>query len=98
MLIKILGPGCRNCAALERATRDALTRLGWNATVEHVTDYPAIAAYGVMSTPALVADEQVLLTGKVPTAARIADLLTARALQDPGTVCGPPADSAGSVA
>jgi len=83
MLIKILGPGCANCAALEHATHTALAQLGWQATVEHVTDYATIAGYGVMSTPALVVDEQVLLTGRVPQVEQLADLLAARAPQQP---------------
>lgn len=77
MLIKILGPGCVTCAALERATRAALAELGLDATVEHVTDYAAIAGYGVMSTPALVIDDQVVLAGRVPPAGQLAALLTA---------------------
>ena len=83
MLIKILGPGCANCAALEHATHAALAQLGWRADVEHVTDYAAIAGYGVMSTPALVVNEQVLLTGRVPQAGQLADLLAAHAQQQP---------------
>ena len=54
MIIKILGPGCTNCANLERATREAIAELGLDATVEKVEDYPTIAAYGVMATPGLV--------------------------------------------
>ncbi|MBD3778921.1 thioredoxin family protein [Cellulomonas sp. ES6] len=77
MLIKILGPGCANCVALERVTREALAGLGVEAEVVKVTDYPDIAAYGIMSTPGLVVDEQVLLAGRVPTTARVTELLAA---------------------
>jgi small redox-active disulfide protein 2 len=77
MQIKILGSGCANCAALERTTRAALAQLGLDATVEHVTDYPRIAGYGVMRTPALVVDEQVVLAGRVPAAGEVAELLRA---------------------
>ena len=79
MLVKVLGPGCRNCAALEQATQEAIDRLGLDATVEKVTDYPTIAAYGVMSTPALVIDDQVVSSGRVLTATGVAELLTAAA-------------------
>ena len=79
MIIKILGPGCRNCANLERATRQALDTLGLDATLQKVEDYPTIVGYGVMSTPALVVDETVVSSGRVPTPAEIADLLTAAA-------------------
>ena len=75
MHIKVLGPGCRNCQTLERVTREALADLGVDAEVEKVTDYPTIAGYGVMSTPALVVDEQLVLTGRVPTTAQVRDLL-----------------------
>ncbi len=77
MLIKVLGSGCANCHTLERLTRHALDELGLTAEVEQVTDYPAIAGYGVMSTPALVIDDQVVLAGRVPTLAQVRDLLTA---------------------
>ena len=75
MIIKILGSGCANCVNLERVTREALAALGVDATVEKVTDYPTIAGYGVMSTPGLVVDEKVVLSGRVPTAAQVRELL-----------------------
>jgi len=78
MHIKILGSGCANCAALERATRQAVGDLGLEATFEKVTDYGDIASYGILRTPGLVVDEQVLLAGRVPTARQVRDLLTAR--------------------
>lgn len=79
MKIKVLGPGCANCVTLERVTREALASLEIEADVEKVTDYPAIAGYGVMRTPALVVDEEVVVSGRVPTAAHVATLLGARA-------------------
>jgi small redox-active disulfide protein 2 len=76
MIVKILGPGCTNCQNLERATREAIAELGLDATVEKVTDYPTIAGYGVMSTPGLVVDEKVVVSGRVPKRAEIKLLLT----------------------
>jgi small redox-active disulfide protein 2 len=75
MIIKILGSGCANCHRLEANTAQALTTLGLEATVEKVTDVADIASYGVMRTPGLVVDEQVLVSGRVPDAAEIARLL-----------------------
>lgn len=77
MIIKILGPGCRNCANLERVARQALGDLGLDAAVEKIEDYPTIASYGVMSTPALVVDERVLTSGRIPSREEMRDLLTA---------------------
>jgi small redox-active disulfide protein 2 len=76
MIIKILGSGCANCVRLEANTKQALAALGLEATVEKVTDFADIASYGVMKTPGLVVDEQVLVSGRVPDAAEITNLLT----------------------
>lgn len=75
MLIKILGPGCTNCVNLERVTREAVATLGLDAQIEKVTDYAAIMSYGVMSTPGLVVDDKVIMSGRVPTAAKVRELL-----------------------
>ena len=75
MIIKILGPGCTNCVNHERVTRQAVADLGLDAQIEKVTDYAAILGYGVMSTPGLVVDDKVLLSGRVPTAAQVRELL-----------------------
>ena len=75
MIIKILGSGCANCVNLERAARDAAAELGIDAQFEKVTDYPTIAGYGVMRTPGLVIDEQLVLSGRVPTTAQVRDIL-----------------------
>ena len=75
MIIKVLGPGCANCKKLERVTREAVADLGIEAEIEKVTDYGAIAGYGIMSTPGLVVDEKVVLSGRVPTAAKVRELL-----------------------
>ena len=75
--IKVLGSGCKNCQNLERVTREALAELGKEATVEKVTDFPTIVGYGVMSTPGLVVDEKVLVSGRVPSREEIKGLLSA---------------------
>ncbi len=63
--IKVLGSGCAKCNALEQATHEALAELGMETTIDHVTDFAQIAAYGVMTTPALVVDGKVVSYGKV---------------------------------
>jgi len=78
VIIKVLGPGCTNCKNLERVTREAVEALGLDASIEKVTDYPTIAGYGVMATPALVIDEVVVISGRVPTRSHVQELLMAR--------------------
>lgn len=63
--VKVLGSGCAKCNALEQATREALAELGMETAIDHVTDFAQIAAYGVMTTPALVVDGKVVSYGKV---------------------------------
>lgn len=73
--VKVLGSGCAKCAALETAACQALAALGREPRVEHVTDFAQIAAYGVMSTPALVVDDKVISCGKVLRPEQVEDLL-----------------------
>lgn len=76
MNIKILGPGCRNCINLEKQVRKAVGNLGIDAQVDKVTDYTEIMSYGALSTPGLVVDGDVLVSGRVPKAQEIESLLT----------------------
>jgi len=76
MNIKVLGSGCANCVRLEANVKEALAAAGIaDATVDKVTDYADIAAWGIMSTPGLVIDGAVLVSGRVPDAAEIAQLI-----------------------
>lgn len=75
MDIKILGSGCDKCQSLEAAARAAVAELELDAEFDEVTDPAEIASWGVMSTPALVVDDEVVLVGRVPTAADVKALL-----------------------
>ena len=66
MEIKILGAGCPNCHRLERLTREVVGELGVEATFAKVKDLGQIMAYDIVSTPALVIDEEVKVSGRVP--------------------------------
>ncbi len=75
MEIKVLGSGCANCKTLEARTVEALDSLGLQAPIHKVTDLPQIVAYDVMSTPALVIDEEVVLAGRIPSVEELRRLL-----------------------
>lgn len=75
MDVKILGSGCARCQQLEANTVEALAGLGLDASIEKVTDPAEIASWGVMATPALVVDDEVLLSGRVPTPDEVQRLL-----------------------
>ena len=75
MKIKILGPGCVNCRTLERRTHEALEALQSAATVVEVYDLQTIAGYGIMRTPGLVIDEEVVSSGSVPNVEELKSIL-----------------------
>lgn len=74
MEIKVLGPGCTNCVTLDRIVHEVVADLGIDANFEKVEDYAEIASYGVMSTPALVIDGKVVISGRVPTARHLKEI------------------------
>lgn len=73
--VKVLGGGCEKCNQLEAATKAALIQLGMDTTIDHVRDFSEIAAYGVMSTPALVFDGKVVSYGKVLKTEEVVQIL-----------------------
>lgn len=75
MNIKILGMGCCNCKELQKVTKEAVSELGIEANIEKIEDMAKIMEYGVMRTPALVIDEQVVMQGRIPKKDEIKKLL-----------------------
>ncbi|OGH94283.1 MAG: hypothetical protein A2538_01835 [Candidatus Magasanikbacteria bacterium RIFOXYD2_FULL_41_14] len=76
MVIKILGTGCPNCKRLEANAQKAVEELGSDAVIEKITDTGLIMNYGILSTPALVINEQVMSYGRIPDVAEIKTMLT----------------------
>ncbi len=74
--IEVLGPGCANCQRLAANAKEAVVMAGLDAEIVKVTDYAAIASYGILSTPGLVVDGKVMSYGRVPSAGDIAEMLT----------------------
>ncbi len=63
--IIVLGTGCAKCHEQTAITQNALNSLNIDEKVEHITDLQTIAAYGIMTTPALVIDNVLVGSGKV---------------------------------
>jgi len=76
MEIKVLGTGCAKCKSLEKVTRKAVDELNLDATVTKVEDIQKIMDYAVMRTPALVINEEVVLSGQLPKVAEVKELIT----------------------
>lgn len=73
--IKILGTGCPKCKQTEAIVRATLAELGIEAHVEKVEDIQQIMAYNILSTPAVVVDEEVKIKGRIPTKEEMKSLL-----------------------
>lgn len=74
--VKVLGTGCARCRELDASVRSVIEELGLPLSVEHITDFPSIAAYGVMSMPALVVNGKVVVCGRVPDRNELKKLLS----------------------
>ena len=75
MKLQILGTGCAKCNALTMATEKAAQTLGLQYKLEKITDLRQIMVFGVMTTPALVVDGKVKVSGKVPSANELKAML-----------------------
>jgi small redox-active disulfide protein 2 len=64
--IKVLGPGCARCATAVDMVEAEAKKLGIEVHVEKVTDYAAIAQFGIASTPGIVIDGKVVHAGGLP--------------------------------
>lgn len=76
MNIKVLGPGCYRCQAVERTVSEVVKELAIDAKVEHVGDVRRIIKYPIQATPGLVIDEKVVCSGRVPSKAEITSWIT----------------------
>jgi small redox-active disulfide protein 2 len=73
--VLVLGPGCPKCQVLYERTKQAAQEIGLECEITKVSDINAIIGFGVLSTPALVVDGTVKMSGRVPTVAQIKEML-----------------------
>ncbi len=78
MRIQIAGPGCPNCQNAERNVVNACAELDFAADISHVTNIADILELGVMRTPAVVIDGEVVISGRVPTVSELKSILITR--------------------
>ena len=75
--VKVLGSGCQRCVTVAEMVKTEAERAGVPVTIEKVTDYAAIAGYGIASTPGIVIDGKVVHAGGMPKSDDLAKWLTA---------------------
>ena len=74
--IKVLGSGCKNCETTALIIAAQAERLGVEIRLEKVTNMAEILGYGVMSTPGVVVDGQVVHAGGIPGPDDVAEWLS----------------------
>lgn len=86
-VIKILGTGCPKCKTTTALVQEVISENNIAAELIKVEDIMEIMKYNVMSTPAVVIDEQIAIKGRVPTKAEILDLLQASVVKKDDDSC-----------
>ena len=82
MNFKILGTGCARCNQLENLTKEALKEMGVEAHIDHVKDIKKIMEYPILTTPGLVINEELVLSGRVPSKAEMTKIITTALAKD----------------
>lgn len=69
--LKILGTGCSKCKTLEKLTTEVVKENNLDADIQKVEDIMQIMNYHIMTTPALVVNEKVIFSGRIPSKSEI---------------------------
>ena len=81
MKIRVLGTGCPKCKKLFAEAEKAIAASGAAVELEKVEKLDEIMKYAVMMTPALVVNEEVKASGRIPPSSEILSWITAAAAQ-----------------
>ncbi|MDP2053049.1 MAG: thioredoxin family protein [Acidobacteriota bacterium] len=71
MNVKVLGTGCSNCKNTIKLIEEVAREKGVAIEVVKVEEIQDIMRYGIMSTPGVVIEEQVVHAGGVPSRAKV---------------------------
>jgi small redox-active disulfide protein 2 len=78
MKIEVFGAGCPKCNMLEANVKKVLNELSLKADVVKITSIDEIVGRGLVSTPALAIDGELIVAGRVPSVAELRDIVKAR--------------------
>lgn len=80
--IQVLGSGCSTCKNLFKLTQEAVNRLSLGVEVEYINDIQKIIELGVMSSPVLVVNGEVVLAGRLPNLDELKKIISDRVQVD----------------
>ena len=75
--IKILGKACSTCNKLNTMAFDVLQEMGIAADIKLIHDPDEIYRHGVLVTPALIINDQVVSAGRLPSRSKVEEFLKA---------------------
>ena len=75
--IKVLGPGCANCKTVAKLIAAVAEGKGIAIELEKVEEIREIMSFGILSTPGVVVDGQVVHSGGIPSRDKIEQWLNA---------------------
>lgn len=75
MDIKVLGPGCAKCKTAYDVVEKVIKESNLNVTLRKVDDIMEMMSYNILTTPAVVVDEEVKIKGRIPSGSEIKKLL-----------------------
>jgi small redox-active disulfide protein 2 len=80
MKVQVLGSGCATCKRLYEITKRAMTEMGNRDEVEYISGSEGmqkIIELGAMSSPLLVVNDEIAMTGFTPDIERIKEKIQA---------------------
>lgn len=75
MKIEVIGPGCSRCHETHKVIVNAVAELNLDADIQYITDVMEIAKRGILSTPAVLIDGKLVISGKLPSLGQAKELL-----------------------
>lgn len=75
MIIKVIGEGCKDCDKLYENVTEAVNELNLDAKVEKVEDLIEIVKLGVMTSPSVMVDGKLMVSGNVASVKNLVKIL-----------------------
>ncbi|SDU05194.1 small redox-active disulfide protein 2 [Polaribacter sp. Hel1_33_78] len=75
MLIKILGTGCAKCKAMTNVVQAVVIKNNFDVTIEKIEDIAEILKFDIISTPALIINDDIAIIGRIPSKEEVLKLL-----------------------